>query len=122
MSSVRRVEGGEVAPDVGEEAHVLDRVGERRPGVLQDAGDPGDDGLGLRRDVPRHGLARRGIERDLTRDEHQVANPHRLRVRQAGRRHLRARDHLTRAHWILPRAAMGQMRSTTPRRTHTYSS
>src|SRR5579859_3563319 len=115
------VERAEVAACVRQEADVLDGIRQRGAGRFEKAGDPRDDRLGLRGDVAvdRFPIGR---ERDLARDEDEVAHPHRGRIWETGRRDRRARDDLTLAHWILPRAMIGQTASTVPRPTQTYCS
>src|SRR5438876_6530205 len=100
---------------------------ERRAGLLEDRADVVEDAARLRRDVATARLVGFRIERDLPRDEHEVAVAQGLRVRQAGVRRPYGVDDLSLRHVsayaLLPRVAIASSPSTVPSsRTRMYLS
>src|SRR5438034_2018850 len=88
VATVRVVERVEVGRRAQEDERV-ERVRERRASLLEYRADVVEDAARLRRDVATARLVGLRIERDLPRDEHEVAVAERVRVRQTGVRRSR---------------------------------
>jgi ornithine cyclodeaminase len=86
------VEIGREVVHVGQEHAQPDNLIHRPARGFDDGGDVLEDARGLRADVALDDLAGRRIQRNLTRHEQQIADPHGLRVRTDGGRRLRRAD------------------------------